>query len=747
MSIQPGKQTISDPVSLTVEKPGKRITPRQSRRAGAGLSKRTAVFTLLFGALFAIVAGVGGADVFTNLKTGGFDDPNSDSVVVSEMLADHFPGSEPKLVLMVDVVDGLDSATGQQALDDIHTAVSDVDGAGITASYGTNEQLTRGDDRGVVLVALPGDEDTVQRATAKLRTIISADVTSATVRFGGIAGINDDLNSQVESDIILAELIAIPITLVLLFIVFRGVIAALLPVGVAGITILGSLGILNVLGQMTSISLFAVNLVTALGLGLAIDYCLLFLTRYRDERALGASDHDALQETRRKTSPTIIISGVTVAAALSTLFLFDQYFLRSFAIAGLAVVACTLLGAVVLLPAALSLLGHRIDWGRYGSRRPRSSEGRFWYAMGDQAYRRPWLAVPVIILLIGMALPFLHAQFGVPDERSLPVGTESRSVAEELRSDFNLASENLITVVTDDWRGTEAQLGSYAERLSSLNGVTGVSTSIGSYADGLQVAAADPVAEKHFRDGSALWLQVRTDVASYSPEGSKLVGEVRAIDSGTESTVLVGGLAAQMTDISASISDRLPVAAGAIALLTLIILFLFTGSVLLPIKALILNLIGLVSILGISVFIFQDGNLSEVLGFTPSPIAISIPILLFCIAFGLSMDYEVFLLARIQENFHATGDLREAVRSGLGASGPIISAAAAILAVSFFAMATSGVSLIKMLGLGTGVAILIDATLIRGVLVPAFMRVAGRYNWWAPRWLTAIHRRIGIRER
>lgn len=703
--------------------------------------RRRAVITLLIGLVFAIVAGIAGADVLDNLKTGGFDDPQSDSVAAADVLADRFPGSDPKLVLVVDVSDGLDSAAGREALDDIVGAVDDVDGASVTGSYADAEQLRSDTDRGVVLVALAGDEDTVQRATTALRGTITEEVTSATVRFGGIAGINDDLNAQVKTDIIVAETIAIPITLVLLFFAFRGVVAALLPVGVAGVTILGSLGLLNVVAQLTSVSLFAVNLVTALGLGLAIDYCLLFLTRYRDERSGGATDEEALRIARRTTGRTIVFSGVVVAAALATLMLFDQYFLRSFAIA-----ACSVVGAVVLLPAALTLLGRRIDWGRMRSRRPAGAEGRFWYRVGDHAYRRPWLAVPVIALLIAMATPFAHAEFGVPDERVLPADAESRVVADIMRSDFDVAEADAVSVVTEDWAGTDRELEEYATELSSIMGVEAVTTSLGSFVDGRLVVPADARTEQHFRDGSALWLQVATDVVPYSPEGSELVRDVRAVDPGAGSTVLVGGLAAQMIDIGDSISARLPFAAAAIALMTLIILFLFTGSVLLPIKALVLNVVGLVGILGVIVFLFQDGNLSDVLGFTPSPIAISIPILLFCIAFGLSMDYEVFLLARIQERFRATGDLAEAVRSGLGASGPIITAAAAILAVSFFAMATSGVSIIKMLGIGTGIAILIDAILIRGVLVPVFMRVAGRYNWWAPRWLEAIHRRIGITE-
>lgn len=708
--------------------------------------KRGSIVILLAGVLFTIVTGVAGAGLLTNLKSGGFDDPGSDSVAASTILADRFPGSDPNLAMIVEVPEGLDSPAADDALVGIERAVARVAGAGVTASYATSPQLADGDTRGAVLVAIPGDEDTVQRATASLRSAIRADVGSP-VTFGGIAGINDDLNTQVESDIILAESIAIPLTLILLFFIFRGAVAALIPVGVAAVTIVGSLGILNLIAQVTSVSVFAVNLVTALGLGLAIDYCLLFLTRYRDERARGASDRAALASARRKSVPTIVISGTTVAAALASLFLFEQYFLRSFALAGLLVVACTVLGAVFLLPAALSLLGPRIDWAQLRMPARRAGGGkRFWHAVGDTAYRRPWLALPVIAVLVVMALPFGHAQFGVPDERTLPAGAESRVVTEQLRSDFGLSAGDSLTAVTENWKGTDADLEGYAGRLSEVAGVTSVTTSTGVYADGRLVVSGAPALGERFKEGSALWLRMATDVVSYSAEGTDLVRQVRAVRPGGGSEMHIGGLAAQMSDINASISSRLPAAAGLIAVLTLAILFLFTGSVLLPIKALILNVLGLVSILGLSVFIFQDGHFANLLDFTPSPIAVSIPILLFCIAFGLSMDYEIFLLARIQEKFHASGDLRDAVRSGLGASGPIISAAAIILAVSFFAMATSGVSLIKMLGLGTGVAILIDATLIRGVLVPVFMRLAGRYNWWAPRWLRAVHRRIGIRE-
>lgn len=338
----------------------------------------------------------------------------------------------------------------------------------------------------------------------------------------------------------------------------------------------------------------------------------------------------------------------------------------------------------------------------------------------------------MIALLLLMAVPFAGAQFGVPDERVLPKDAESRVVTEAVRTHFDAGDDRALNVVSENWKATNDQLVRYAADLSKVTGVTRVVSSAGVFQDGTRAAALEPPAAAGYRTGSAVRLQVQTGVVPYSEKGGDLAREIRAVAPPGGNAVLVGGQAAQLVDITHSIASKLPLAIVLISVLSLLFLFLLTGSVVMPVKALLFNALSLVGILGVAVWIFQDGHLSGPLGFTPSPLAVSMPVLVFCIAFGLSMDYEVFLVARIKERHDRTGHLESSVREGLGASGPVITAAAAVLAVSFFAMLSSGVSLIKMYGLATGLAIVVDAVLVRGVLVPAFMRAVGPYNWWAP---------------
>ncbi|MFF7762648.1 MMPL family transporter [Streptomyces griseorubiginosus] len=716
----------------------------------ARTNRRGPWFTLLAGLLFLLVAGAASAGVLTHLKSGGFDDPGSDSVAAAKALERSFPDSQPNLIVLVkDTEHGLDGAPARAEADAVRKAVSGTSGARIVASwFETPDPSLRSGDSGLILVRIDGDENESMRTADDLHEELSDTDGGVSVSFGGITAVNDDMNKQVEKDIVAAETIAIPVTLLLLVLVFRGLVAALLPMLLSVLTIVGALAAVNVTAQFTDVSVFAVNLITALGLGLSVDYSLLIVTRYREERAAGRTDEEALRITRATAGRTVAVSGGVVGAALATLLVFDQYFLRSFAVAGIAVVLGAVLGSLYLLPAALRLLGPRIDaLGGRRRRPPAPPAETFWGRVAGRAFRRPaLLATPVIALLLLMAVPFAGAQFGVPDERVLPEGAESRVVNEAVRADFGAGDDRALNVVSEDWKATGTQLGQYAADLSKVTGVTRVVGSAGVFQDGSRVAALDPAAAAGYRSEGAVRLQVQTDVVPYSEKGGDLARAVRAVAPPGGSEVLVGGQAAQLVDITHSIAAKLPLAIVLISVLSLLFLFLLTGSVLMPVKALLFNALSLVGILGVAVWIFQDGHLSGLLGFTPSPLAVSMPVLVFCIAFGLSMDYEVFLVARIKERFDRTGRLESSVREGLGASGPVITAAAAILAVSFFAMLSSGVSLIKMYGLATGLAIVVDAVLVRGVLVPAFMRAVGPYNWWAPAPLKALHRRFGISE-
>ena len=721
--------------------------------SGSGRNNRRGPwFTLLAGLLFLLVAGAASAGVLTHLKSGGFDDPGSDSVAAAKALERTFPDSQPNLIVLVrDAKGGVDSAAARAEAGTVDKAVADTSGARVVASYfRTGDKSLRSGDSGLILVRIDGDEYKSMRTAEDLHKELSDPGGAVSVSFGGITAVNDDMNKQVEKDIVAAETIAIPITLLLLVLVFRGLVAALLPMLLAVLTIVGALAAVNVAAQFTDVSVFAVNLITALGLGLSVDYSLLIVTRYREERAAGHDNATALRATRATAGRTVAVSGGVVGSALATLLVFDQYFLRSFALAGIAVVLWAVLGSLYLLPAALRLLGDRIDaLGRRRSRRPAPAPAAetFWGRIAGLAFRRPaLLATPVIGLLLVMAVPFAGAQFGVPDERVLPKGTESRVVTEAVRADFGADDVRALNVVSEDWKATDAQLGRYAADLSKIPDVTRVVSAAGVFQDGGRTAVLPPAAAAGYRADGGVRLQVQTDVVPYSDQGGDLAREVRAVAPPGGSKVLVGGQAAQLVDITHSIAAKLPLAVLLISVLSLLFLFLLTGSVLMPVKALLFNALSLVGILGVAVWIFQDGHLSGLLGFTPSPLAVSMPVLMFCIAFGLSMDYEVFLVARIKERYDRTGRLESSVREGLGASGPVITAAAAILAVSFFAMLSSGVSLIKMYGLATGLAIVVDAVLVRGVLVPAFMRAVGPYNWWAPAPLKALHRRFGIRE-
>jgi RND superfamily putative drug exporter len=758
-------------------------------RLTLGWPKTVLLVAVLIGAL----ATVFGANAGSAFKTGGFDDPGSESVRGRAALNELFETADPNLVVLVEKAGGsADDADAAKTGRDVTARLKASEGVVVVASYWTDsrpELRSRQGDAGLVLARVAGDEDDSARRTARLHADLERSEGPVQVRFGGLTQLNNDMNEQVKADLAKAESIAIPITLLLLLIVFGTVVAAGVPLIVGLFAIAGTLGALAGLASVTDVSIFAVNLTTALGLGLAVDYSLLFVSRYREERAAeptagptvagtvyraggraagptvvtalsgrsAAVPHSkaltvaALTATMRTAGRTIVFSAATVAAALSCLLVFPQYFLRSFAYAGAAVVLLTLLGALVVLPAVLVLLGDRIDrWALPGRRRLSRTDAGVWGRVAAVVLRRPLLtAAPVVAVLLALGAPFLHIQFGIPDDRVLQPSVEGRQVADRLRADFSTTPVGSLVVVAEHWgSGTESdeRAAAYAEDLSLVAGVDGVESVAGSYKDGRRVAEPSAETSGRFRSGEATWLSVQSGVEPYSGKGGDLARAVRAAPVPDGRDVLVTGQAAQLVDITESIGERLPIALALIGLITFVLLFLLTGSVLLPVKALALNTLTLTAVFGAMVLIFQDGHLSGLLGFTPTTLAVTIPVLLFCVTFGLSMDYEVFVLSRISERHEAGADLQTAVTEGLSRSGRVISAAAAILSASFLAMLVSGVSFIQLLGLGAGLAILVDALLVRPVLVPAFMRLAGRWNWWAPAPLRAVHARFGLSE-
>ncbi|HZG05493.1 MAG TPA: MMPL family transporter [Streptomyces sp.] len=711
-----------------------------SRIADLVLRRTRAV--LLASLVAALAMAAVGFGAFGKLQNGGFEDPDAPSSRAAALIEEEF-GGQTNLVLLVRADGGrLDSPAVERAGRELTAGLKDEPGVtGVVSHWdaGGSALTSRDGDQALVLAHV---EDGAADAVAEQWT---GDRGAVTVRAGGTAAVGTDVTSQVSRDLAVAEAIAVPVTLVLLVIAFGSLVAALLPLVIGLIAILGTFAELFVLGSLTDVSVFSVNLTTALGLGLGIDYGLLLVSRFRERLAEGDEVPDALRTTVATAGRTIAFSAATVVAALAALLLFPPFFLRSFAYAGIGVVVIAAIGALVVVPALLAVLGHRVNNGRLPwAETVRRPDAPVWGRLAAAVMRRPALtALPVLAVLLLAASPLLGATFGSPDERVLPEDAQSRQVAAALAEDFEGNDAAAVQIVTTGPVGP-ADLGAYATALSRLDGVVRVQASTGTYHEG-RAAAPGPVNAALAGD-DAQRLTVTADAAPKSGAAQELVRDIRAVPAPDGVEALVGGADAQLVDTKESIGDRLPAAVAWVALSTFVLLFLFTGSVVQPLRALVLNAISLTAAIGAMVWVFQEGHLSSVLGFTPMPMDTSMTVLLFCIVFGLSMDYEVFVTSRIKELHDAGEDTGTAVARGLSRTGRIVTMAAGLLAVSFFAFGTGEISFLQMFGLGSGLAILIDAVAVRGVLVPAAMRLLGRGAWYAPKALRRLHDRVGLAE-
>jgi putative drug exporter of the RND superfamily len=704
-------------------------------------------------ALFFVVAGALGGGVASRLTSGGFDDPSSESSRARRAIEREFGRQTPDLVLLVSArhgtVDDADVVAAGNALTAQLASERTVSRAVSYWNLGGAAPLRSNDGRQALVIAtLRGDDEKRHDAAKELSPRYSGRHGPVAVGVGGFAETFRQVNEQTESDLVRAELLAFPIVLVLMIIVFGSVVAAGLPLVVGALAIVGTFLVLLVISSLTDVSIFALNLTTGMGLGLAIDYSLFIVSRYREELHAGRSPHDAAVRTVQTAGKTVAFSALTVAVALAALLVFPLPFLRSFAYAGIGVSLLAGAAAVVALPALLAVLGPRVNSLRLWRRDPKPVGTGAWHRIAVFVMRRPVpIALAVIVLLVALGLPFLRIQFGLPDDRVLPADVSSRQVQDDIRTRFNSDESRSLQVVATGITDPAVRAGDvelYAAALSRLHGAARVDTITGSYANGQKVADPGPLSLR-FQSAHAVWLSVVPSVEAYSEEGESLAKAVR--DTTAPFPVLVTGPSAELVDSKESLFARLPIAIGWVALATFVLLFLMFGSIVVPIKALILNVLSLSATFGALVWIFQDGHLSGVLDFTATgTLPASIPLLLFCIAFGLSMDYEVFLLSRIKEEHDRTHDNTLSVAYGLEHTGRIVTAAAVLISVVFLAFATSRVSFIKIFGIGLSIAVLMDAFVIRATLVPAFMRIAGEANWWAPRWLRRVHDRIGISE-
>lgn len=716
----------------------------------AELAIRRARLILVVAVVAVALMGALGSGAFGKLLGGGYDDPASQSTRAGEVIDEKF-GGETNLVLLVRASEGrVDGpAAGQSGRALVAGLKKEQNLDNVVSYWDTDSPALRSKDgrEAMVLAHVKGDDtERDENAQSVIDAYTGPYKDALTVRAGGAAAVTSEMGTQSGEDLVLAESIAIPLTLVLLLIVFGSAVAALLPLVIGIIAIAGTFAELFVLGSVTDVSVFAVNLTTALGLGLGIDYALLMISRFREQLATGASVDDAVRRTVSTAGRTVAFSAATVAAALAALLVFPQYFLRSFGYAGVGVVAIAAFSTLFVMPALFVVLGHRVNSGRMPWAKPGRSRSRapMWGRLAGTVMRRPALtALPVLAVLLVAASPLLGITFGTPDERVLPENAESRRVSSVLQEKFNGNDDAALHVVIDA-SVSKAPLESYAAELSGLKGVVRVETSTGTYADGGSTSAGPGSTALGRPD--AQQVNVVSALSPKSDEAQSLVGEVRAVAPPAGARPLVGGTDAELVDSKHSIASRLPIAVGMVALTTFLLLFLFTGSVVQPLRALVLNVISLGATLGVMTWIFQDGNLSSVFGFTAQPMEVSMTVLMFCIAFGLSMDYEVFVTSRIKELHDLGEDNESAVTNGLGHTGRIVSAAACLLAVSFFAFGTAKLSFMQMFGLGSGLAILIDAVAVRGILVPAAMRLLGRSAWYAPGFLRKVHGRFGLSE-
>ena len=721
------------------------------RMAAAVVRRRVVV---LVATVFALVfAGALGGGVQEHLSAGGFDDPASESFKADELLLHRFQGGQPNLVLLVTAKDGtVDTNQLRQqgmALTQRLEAEEHVIGAVSYWSLGGAPPLrSRDGKQALVLARIEGTQDEVNDRIEVIAPKFKSDSPAMAVGIGGFSEVFREVGETIRHDLERAEKIALPITLLLLVLVFGSVVAAALPLAVGILAIIGTFLVLRTVTTFTEVSIFSLNLTTAMGMGLAIDYALFVVSRFREELRNGLDPHAAVIRTTATAGRTVVFSAVTVAASLSALLVFPLAFLRSFAYAGIAVVALAAVGAVVVLPALLAVLGHRVDSLQLFKRHPKEVGEGFWHRAAVVVMRRPVpIATVVVFLLLLLGAPFLNVSFGLPDDRVLNKEATSRTVHDQIRNNFDSDEAGALSVVTTgigNPAARSADIERYATTLSTKPGVSRVDALTGTYVQGQRVLPPTP-ASVRFRADDATFVSVVPSVEPMSAEGEQLVRDVRAVPA--PFPVQVTGMSAQLVDSKASLFSRLPLAGLIIAIVTFVVLFLAFGSLLVPAKAVVLNLLSLSATFGAMVWIFQDGNLSGFLDFDATGMLdTTTPILMFCIAFGLSMDYEVFLLSRIKEEYDRTGDNVTSVAVGLERTGRIVTAAALLLAVVFIATATSNVTFIKLFGIGLTMAVIMDATLIRAALVPAFMRLAGRANWWAPAPLRRFHDRWGVRE-
>jgi len=699
---------------------------------------------LVIAALGVIFAAVWGTGVFGALQSAGvFNDPGSQSQRATDLATRAFGRDSADVVVLyrsnsLTVHDAAYRAAVTRALgalprEQVTSAVS-------YWSTGSAQFASTNGHETYAVLRLAGADDAAQiKSFDAIRNKLAAP--GLTERAGGQIPTEEAINKQVTADIGRAESISMPVLLILLLVIFGSLAAASLPLAIGGIAILGSFTALRLLTLGTDVSIYSINITTILGLGLGIDYGLFMVARFREELRRQPTVDAALARTVATAGRTVAVSGVTVAVALASLMLFPEMFLRSMGYGGVATVLVDMLAALTVMPALLAVLGHRVNALRIrrsvrapsGSGTSAEETSGAWYRIGRSVMRRPVAYVVVIVVaLLALGSPFRHITWGGTDARALPASAAPHLVQDALTQDFPANSTTPIEAVVRfgapaTGPAQQAALAGYVGRVAHLPGVTSA-----------QVTGVR---------GDVARVDFRYAANAVSAAARALVTRVRSVPGPAGAQVFVGGATAALVDELGSLGATLPWMALVVGLATFVLLFLAFGSVVLPVKAIVMNVLSLSATFGVIVWIFQEGHLSGLLGFTATgTIDPTMPILMLAIIFGLSMDYEVFLLSRIRERYDLTGDNTASVAGGLQRTGGIITSLGLLLVIVVGAFSASGITFIKLMGVGMIVALIIDATVVRVLLVPATMRLLGAANWWLPRPLRRVYARYGISE-
>lgn len=701
--------------------------------------------------IFIVAAGAIGSGIFKNTKSQGYDNPKSDSAKVDVLLRDDFKVLDPAVVFIVDsktdVTDPANKATVDGIVSEL-TTEPNVDKVETYWSTGNQESMLSRDGKATIvsIYFTPGlDPEALSNSAGEIQHKYDGDRNGAQIYVAGLQTVYYSINTAIKDDLVKAESIAIPLNIVMLLIIFGTAIASGLPMVVALGSIFGSFLTLFVISQFADVSVFALNLITGLGLGLGIDYALLIVNRFREELHSGNDVETSVAKAVATAGRTVFFSGLAVMLVLAAMMLFPQYFLKSFAYAGVSVVFFAIIASIFALPAVLALVGHRIDKWKVRKGALVVNDHGGWAWISRKVMRRPFAFIlAATALLTIFAVPAMSTNFGQVDDRVLPPTAPVTIAAEVARTRFDGQASTPVEIVIPKTGVTTSQVESVAKEISGLDSVVSALTPNTFTKHGVTIplpaTLPSQITENYYRISVVLEDGPRQQASVNTVENIRKM----SLPSGT----LVGGASAIYVDSQAGIADYMPQVVAWLAIATLLVLFMYTGSILLPLKAVVLNLASLAATLGVVTYVFQGGHLKLLVGdFTVTGVVdTSTIVLIAVVAFGLSMDYELFMLSRIKEEHDLGANTEDAVSFGLQRSGRIISAAALLIALVFITFITSGVTSIKMLGLGTAFAIMIDATIVRAILVPALMRVAGKWNWWAPKPLAKFHQRFGITD-